>query len=279
MKKLSCCITFDFDAISLWLGSFGSNDPSTLSRGEFGAVAVPRILALLKKYNISSAWCVPGHTALAYPNLICQILDDGHEIVHHGWVHEGIAGLDRDSEKDILEKGFDALKKVAGITPVGFRSPAWEFSSNTLSLLEEYGFLYDSSCMGHDSFPYYLRRGDKWSKTDAYHFGELSSIVEMPVTWGLDDFPAFEVCYGESPGYASPSNVLEIWQGDFDYALDNAPGGVFILTLHPQVIGRGHRMLMLEKLFQHMTEKEGVTFETMEVYARRWKAGNTDSPV
>jgi hypothetical protein len=141
-------------------------------------------------------------------------------------------------------------------------------------LLLEYGFLYDSSCMANDFNAYYLRSGDQWSLDEPYQFGTLTPLVELPVTWGLDDFPAFEFVFGVNQGYASPSQVQEIWQGDFDYALKNCPGGIFNLTLHPEFIARGHRITMLERLIRHMADQPGVRFGTLGEYAGAWKEAN-----
>ena len=274
-RRLSCCLTFDFDAMSLWIGTFQSDNPSMISRGEFGAaVGLPRILDLLKDRAIRATFCVPGHTARAYPDLVARIDDEGHEIVHHGWVHENPADFDREGEKRNLELTFQALEDAAGVRPVGYRSPAWDFSANTVDLLLDYDFLYDSSCMGNDFYPYYLRKGDEWSTTEPYVFGEACDLVEIPVTWGLDDFPASEYVAGQNAGLMPPSAVEEIWSGDFAYAHANCPGGVYDLTMHPQVIGRGHRMLMLERLVDHFEAHGGVVFESLGDYARQWKSEN-----
>ena len=128
--------------------------------------------------------------------------------------------------------------------------------------------------MGSDVHPYYLRRGDQASPTEPYVFGEPVDVVEVPVTWGLDDFPAFEFVWGMNAGLASPSNMEEVWRGDFDYAYQHAPSGVYVLTMHPQVIGRGHRMLMLERLVEHIAGHDGVVFETISEYVDRWRAAN-----
>jgi peptidoglycan-N-acetylglucosamine deacetylase len=274
-RRLSCCLTFDFDAMSAWIGTFRSNNPSMISRGEFGAVVgLPRILATLERHGIRATFCIPGHTAVAYPGLVGEVHAGGHEIVHHGWVHENPADFDRDGEKSNLERGLEAIEEAAGVRPKGYRSPAWDFSENTVDLLLEYEFLYDSSCMGGDFYPYYLRRGDGWSTDGPYIFGEVCELVEIPVTWGLDDFPAFEYVPGQNTGLKAPSAVEEIWKGDFDYAYASCPGGVYDLTMHPQVIGRGHRMLMFERLIEHFGSREGVVFETLGDYAQRWKTHN-----
>jgi peptidoglycan/xylan/chitin deacetylase (PgdA/CDA1 family) len=272
-QPLSCSITFDFDGMSSWIGSAKTNNPSMISRGQFGAVAIPRILDLLDRYKVKTSFAVPGHTAYAYPRLIREIHDRGHELVHHGWVHENPADFDEEGERRLLDKGLEALEQVAGVRPKGYRSPAWDFSERTVDLLIEYGFSYDSSCMGHDFYPYYLRTGDQWSTDTAYRFGEVTELVELPVTWSLDDFPVSEFVLGLNEGLRAPSAVEEMWRDDFNYARTNCPGGLFTLTLHPQTIGRGNRMLMLERLLQYFANNDA-KFEPMGDYAARWQQAN-----
>jgi len=271
VPNLTCCITFDVDGMSSWIGTGRSNNPSAISRGEFTAVATPRVLALLAKYGIAASFCIPGHTACAYPGLVRDIRDQHHEIVHHGWVHENPAALDADGERAVLQRGFEALERAAGVRPIGYRSPAWDFSPRTIDLLIEAGFTYDSSLMGNDFAPYYARSGDRWSTDAPYQFGGVTDLVELPVTWGLDDFPAFEFSPRFSEGYRAPSAIEEIWRGDFDYALQHSDGGIFNLTLHPEVIGRGHRITMLERLLDYMRAQLGVRFSTMGDFATQWK--------
>lgn len=272
-SRLSCAITFDFDGMSSWIGTLKSQNPSMISRGQFGAVAVPRILDLLERYAVPASFAVPGHTAYAFPRLVKQIVARGHELVHHGWVHENPADFDEAGERQVLERGLEALERVAGVRPAGYRSPAWDFSPRTVDLLVEYGFTYDSSCMGHDFHPYYLRTGDSWSLDAPYQFGSMTELVEIPVAWSLDDFPVSEFVIGVNEGLRAPSAIEEMWRSDYDYARKHCPGGLFSLTLHPQTIGRGGRMLLLERLLKHFTET-GARFETLGAYAARWKAEN-----
>jgi peptidoglycan/xylan/chitin deacetylase (PgdA/CDA1 family) len=271
-SQLTVCLTFDFDATSVWIAE--TDNPAAISRGEFGPYALPRILALLARYDITATFFIPGHTALAYPRSVCAIRDAGHEIGHHGWVHENPAPLGREGERRVIERGLSALETVAGVRPVGYRSPSSEFTLTTLNLLLEYGMLYEASCCGSDFLPYYLRSGDRWSKTEAYEFGSSVDLVEMPMSWALDDFPLMEFEVGWSTDQTPPSAVREIWQGEFDYAHAHVPGGVFVLTMHPQVIGRGSRLMMLDGLIDHMRGQPGVVFEPMHAYAQRWRAAN-----
>lgn len=267
------CLTFDFDAISLWLGAFKANSPSMISRGEFGVIASRRILDLLDRYGFKTTWFVPGHTADTFPEAVEEVAKRGHEIGHHGYCHENPISLELDQEREIIEKGIAALELITGQQPGGYRSPSWDLSPNTISLLLEYGFVYDSSMMGNDFSPYWCRQGDRFDMASPYHFGERVNLVEMPVTWGLDDVPAFEyisLAQKLYPGLRTPDDVFAVWMGDFDYMRQHIPDGVITITMHPQVIGRGHRMLFLERIINHMCV-EGVRFTPLCNVVNEWK--------
>jgi len=274
-KKITVCLTFDFDAMSVWIGTFHTRSPSAISRGEFGNVGAQRLLAMLREWGIRATWFVPGHTADAFPATVEKIAAAGHEIGHHGYFHDR-PKTPEDEARD-FDRATASLKRVAGVQPVGYRSPAAGLMPSTLECLRERGFLYDSSMMGQDFSPYYCRVGDQAPSDGPFVWGRPIDLVEMPFTWGLDDFPIFEHVWtrnGVNPGLASPSHVYEIWVGDFDYLYDRIGEGVYILTMHPQAIGRGHRLLMLERLVKHIRERDGVTFMTMREAAQEFKERN-----
>ena len=270
----SICLTFDVDGTCSWINSWQSNNPSMISRGEFDTIGLDRVLKMLAKYEGRATFFVPGHTAWAWPDLVKRIVDEGHEIGHHGWAHENPAKLELDAEREIMDRGFEALDYATGQRPVGYRSAAWDFSPNTLDLLLDYGFVYSSSCMANDFYPYYLRKGDKWSTTEPYEFGELMELVEIPPAWHLDDFPPFEYVWQGNNGLMAPSAVREFWQGDFDYMIANCPGGVYNLTCHPQFIGRGSRISMLDDLVGYMRDAARVRLEPLGEVAARFKDEN-----
>src|SRR4051812_24379321 len=107
------CLTFDFDAISLWIGPMGATSPSMISRGEFGAVGVERILRLLARHDIRATFFVTGHTADTYPDSVREIVAGGHEVGHHGYLHENPVSLpSKDAERAVLERGLLALDQT-----------------------------------------------------------------------------------------------------------------------------------------------------------------------
>ena len=276
-KDITVCLSYDFDAMSLWIANFRTESPNALSRGEFGQVGAQRILDLLAEYDIKSTWFVPGHTIEAFPGECRRLVAEGHEVGHHGYCHENPARLEIEKERAILERGIALIKGLTGRAPQGYRSPAGSFSPNTLRFLVEHGFLYDSSMLGNDFTPYYCRDGIKAVIDAPYDFGKPVELVEMPFSWNLDDFPFFEYTTsrrGISQGLADPARVYDVWAGDFEYLYSKIGRGVFILTMHPQVIGRGHRMLMLERFIRDLRSHDGVTFSTMGEFVRRWKAGH-----
>jgi peptidoglycan/xylan/chitin deacetylase (PgdA/CDA1 family) len=270
--RLSVCLTFDFDALSPWALGMAGRNVAALSRGEFGAVAVPRILALLERHEIPATFFVPGHTALAYPDLVRSIRDAGHELGHHGWVHEPLSELDPAEEREVLQRGLDALDRVAGVRPAGYRAPNVDVSVSTVEILLEHGFVYDASFSGSDFEPYYLRRGDRFPPDGEYVFGESTELVGIPFAWHLSDFQFFEFVPGVTARQDPPSAVYEIWAGELEWAHANVPGGVYDLTMHPQAIGRGYRLTMVERLIELAKGLDGARFERLGDYAARWRS-------
>jgi peptidoglycan/xylan/chitin deacetylase (PgdA/CDA1 family) len=268
-------LTFDFDSYTNWIGALNATSPSMISRGEFGPIGVRRILTLLAEYRAPATFFVPGATAVTYPRVVAAIQAAGHEIGHHGWIHENPVKLNLDDERRILERGIKALEKVTQVRPPGYRSPSWDNSPNTVKLLLEYGFEYESSLMGNDFEPYWCRIGDRWSTDEPYQFGEPTPLVEMPVAWHLDDWPWFEFIPGQAQGLRAPSTVLEIWKGEFDYLYHQVRRGVMIITMHPQCIGRGHRLLALKEFLDYIVQHSGAGFTTCISYVRKWRVGKT----
>ncbi|MDF3218272.1 polysaccharide deacetylase [Mesorhizobium sp. M7A.F.Ca.CA.001.09.2.1] len=269
-KKIAVNLGADFDAQALWLGGFNRPTPSAMSRGEFGAaVGVPRLLDLFKREGIRSTFFTPAHTVDTFPEVSKRIRDEGHEIGHHGYYHENPTLLSSDTEKRLMDLAFRTYKKVLDLRPVGYRSPYWDFSDNTLDLIEEAGFSYDSSLMARDLVPYRPQRWQiRWEEGNVA--GPASKVLELPVSWYLDDWPPFAYT-GTHVGMGDTDIVLRRWKDIFDYAYKNQPDGVYTLALHPQIIGQAHHMVLLERLIKHIKSHEGVWFATCEEIAGCWE--------
>jgi peptidoglycan/xylan/chitin deacetylase (PgdA/CDA1 family) len=272
LPRLTVALTFDHDAIS---DSVRRGDPPVkLSHGEFGPrVGAPRILALLERRGIPSTWFVPGHTLETFPDSIAAIVAGGHELASHGWYHEDFSELSASQQDAILARSFEALERAAGTPPRGWRAPYWALGERTLELVEQIGFAYDSSLMADDYRLSRVRLGDRHTTATGSTWGGESGLVEVPVYWALDDWPHFEPAPGSGrDGLAAPTKVLEIWTDELRYAWENVPGGLLTVTMHPECIGRGHRMAMLERFIDAVEGLDGVVFDRVDRYIEAWSA-------
>lgn len=259
--KCAVMFTVDFDAETLWLSRDPENEkrPGTLSQGHYGAkVGVPLLLDLLAREEIKATFFVPGRVAEKYGDTIKQIARAGHEIGHHGYLHEWADPSNPQKEEDILVKGINILEYATGKKPVGYRSPAWEISANVCSLLKKYNFLYSSNMMD-DLMPH-------WLEVD----GQLYDVVELPVQWLLDDAPYFLFSVRPPSRSILANNlVLSNWKEEFAgiYEL----GALYNIVVHPQLSGRPSRINMLRSLFAYIREFPDVWFATGEEIARFWR--------
>ncbi len=277
-RSYTVCLTFDFDALSVWLGDRPHPTPAMLSRGEFGArVGVPRILALLSAYDVRATFFVPGHTAESFPETVAAILTAGHEVAHHGYGHEDPSTQTPAEERHTLQRGIQVLERFIGHPPRGYRSPSWDYSDRTLSLLVEHGFLYDSSLFADDYHPYHPRIGDRAAVDQPLQPGQEVDLWEFPVAFYLDDWPYFVFDFESMPcGPADPSRVFRIWSAELDYMVENEQEGTLTLTMHPQVIGRGHRLAMLRRFIEYVGQR-GARIAPMENVAHDLSAGRNDA--
>jgi peptidoglycan-N-acetylglucosamine deacetylase len=259
--RAAVMLTFDFDAETVWLSRDPNvtDRPGVLSQGRYGAkVAVPRILAMLEEEQIRATFFIPGWVVEHHANEAKAIRDAGHEIGHHGYLHERNTAADPEGERTAFKRGLEALDTVLQVRPVGYRSPGWDFTPITLELVQQAGMLYSSNMMD-DEYPY---------------IHPDTSVVEIPVQWSRDDAPYFMF----SPHYvnrpiASPTLVLSEWQEELMGVVEW--GGAFNLTMHPQIIGHPARLRMLKRLIaviKGLAQDKSVWVASCEEVARYWLA-------
>lgn len=247
--RCAVALSFDSDHETNELRE-GGKSIGRMSWGQYGnRVGVPRVLELLKRYDVKASFYVPAVAALLHPDEQRRVVAEGHEIGIHGWIHELNSVLPYEAERDLMFRSTDVLEKITGVRPVGLRTPSWDFSPSTLKIETELGLLYDSSLMADE---------------DCYELGmdgKPTGIVEVPVEWIRDDAVYFMMHRFQSlRPYTPPKDVLEIFLREFDAAYE--AGGLFQLTMHPHIITPRSRIWILEEVIRHAKAKGDVWFAT-----------------
>jgi peptidoglycan/xylan/chitin deacetylase (PgdA/CDA1 family) len=252
--QVAVLLSFDVDNETVQGLRTGAVSIGPLSQGQYGArVALPRVLRLLEEEDVPATFFFPAWSLKLAPEQADLIQAPGtHEIAVHGWIHELNTALDGETEARLLRQATDAIEEITGVRPIGYRAPSWNHSPNTLRIIREMGFLYESSLMADDR-PYELVQD-----------GGPTGLVELPVEWILDDAPLFNPL---GDRYMNPRDVLTVWIDEFDGAWEE--GTMFLLTMHPHVIGHRSRIVVLEELISYIKMKDGVWFGT-HAGAARW---------
>lgn len=251
--RVAVLLSYDVDNETVQGLRTGQVSIGPLSQGQYGARrALPRVVELMNEENVPSTFFFPAWSLKLAPEQADLIQESGmHEIAVHGWIHELNTALDGPTEERLLRQAVDAIEEITGTRPVGYRAPSWNHSPNTLQIVRDMGFLYESSLM-HDDRPYEL-----------LHHGEATGLVELPVEWILDDAPLFNP---RGNSYMNPRDVMQVWIDEFDRAWEERT--MFLLTMHPHVIGHRSRIVALAGLIDHIQAKGDVWFGTHEEAAR-----------
>jgi len=255
--RCACAITFDIDADSLIHISRPNDGHDRLypiSMGKYGpTVAIPRILETYKRLGLKQSFFVPGWCVEQYPDAMEAILKDGHEIGHHGYLHEDPTSHSADEQREWFQRALEAHQTVIGNTPVGYRAPVYNVNQQVIDLLIEHNFSYESSLMA-DDIPYMM-------KTDA------GNLVELPVHWGTDDWPQF--AHYDEIGYlmpvAAPGAGLQPFWEEFEAQYEY--GGFWMAIWHPFLTGRLARWRKVEQWLEGVLEKDDVWFAPLHEIA------------
>ena len=109
------------------------------------------LLNCCDRYHVTGTVFFTGRFAQAYPDLVRSCHERGHQLGTHGWAH---GGLDEDEDfrragyeqqRDWIRRATEAVEQAAGVRPLIFRAPNLWVGETTLRVLEEEGYLYDSS--------------------------------------------------------------------------------------------------------------------------------------
>ena len=237
--RVAVALSFDVDNETISI-RFGESNAGSLSQQQYGArVGLERIVKLLDAHKIPATFFIPSVSLAITPEMANVIKRSGrHEFGVHGWIHEMNTTLPDSAERALVKKALAELTQMTGTRPTGYRAPSWNFSPNTLSILRDLGFRYESSLMADDR-PYELLQN-----------GKPTGLVEIPVEWILDDAPLFDP-RGER--YSAPRDVARVWMDEFDKAYEE--GTMFVLTMHPHISGHRSRIVALEQLIAHIEAK------------------------
>ena len=251
--RCACAITFDMDADSLIQVARpedGHDRLYPITMGRYGpTVAIPRILETYRRLGLKQSFFIPGWCLETYPQAVEAILKGGHEIGHHGWIHEDPVATRGDGQREAFEKALEAHGRICGGKPAGYRAPVYNVTQEVIDLMVEHGFRYDSSLMA-DDIPYRMetKQGALW---------------EMPVHWGTDDWPTF--AHYDEIGYMmpvrAPSEGLKGFWEEFEAHYE--AGGFFMLIVHPFLTGRLARWRHVEKWLEGILTDRDVWFTTL----------------
>ena len=268
-RRAAVALTFDVDgdAVPFLVDRENAHRRLSLwSEHAYGpTVGLSRILDLFDLYEVKGTFFFPGFVAQRHPEAIDRLLKEGHEVGHHGHMHERPDGLDDALEEAVLERGIEVLRRLTGRAPRGYRSPAWELKPSTPALLTRLGFDYDSSLMARD-VPYMVETPGR-------------RLVELPITCISDDYMQF----GRSSGIGSPAAAFDVFAQEFEGLYQR--GGLWVMTMHPFITGRPSRLLLLERLIRFVRAFPRVWWATcgeLADYCRRPEVASqlaVDAPV
>jgi peptidoglycan/xylan/chitin deacetylase (PgdA/CDA1 family) len=257
-NKCAVCITFDCDADSLVHTMYPEeheNHAGTVSWLQYDRIAVPRIVEMYERLGIRQTFFVPAWCIERYPEAFEPVVENGHEIGHHGYIHESPNLQTPEGEVFWFRKAVEVLEGFTGKRPSGYRAPWGHLSPATLELVAEEGLIYDTSLLNDDN-PYILRT-------------EKGDLVELACDWAtVEDWSQYT--HMPSMGYMvsprSPDAAAEVYMADFEAAYET--GGLFVGTFHPMVSGRRSRLPKLEAMLREMQSKGDVWFAPLEDIAR-----------
>jgi peptidoglycan/xylan/chitin deacetylase (PgdA/CDA1 family) len=229
----------------------GTFDHEEYTQCEYGPhTGIWRILRILEEENVKATFNTCGGIAERYADAVKAIVAQGHEIAGHGYHHECARELTREQEWDVMKRTGDMIRNRTGHQPRGWRSCTQ--SPNSIELLMEHGYLWNSNSFSHD-VPFL------WEKNGR-------CLVELP-----------RQPYGDGRTYAhrnndagNPHDTLLVWKSMFDEFYEESKfGGTYVpFQFHDYISGRPGRAKTLRSIIQHMKKADAVWIATASEVAR-----------
>ena len=254
--RCAVALTFDLDSDSiLHLAHPERADTMVASQSwlRYDEVAVPRIVDMYKRFGIRQTFFFPAWCMERYPRNVEAILEGGHEIAHHGYLHEHPNEQTREGELYWLQRGIEVIERMTGKRPRGWRAPLYNFSKYSAEFLAQEGFLYDSTLMG-DDVPYLLET-------------KAGQVVELPSHWAMDDWPHYthSIDLNYMMPIKSPDEAMNVYMSEFEAIWEHS--GLLVAVWHPFVSGRLARCMRVAKFIEDMLSRGGVWIATLEEIA------------
>jgi peptidoglycan/xylan/chitin deacetylase (PgdA/CDA1 family) len=246
-RSAAVVLTFDVDAESgvLWEHLETRNRLGILTHQAYGPrIGLGRLLRVLEKHNAVGTFFVTGFTAERYPDVVRSLVDNGHEVAAHGYLHETVTQLDQAREEAVLERSLDIIERITAVRPRGWRAPMWELNFRTPAVLAHHGLDYDSSLMDSD-LPYRVAGGPE---------PDAPTLIEIPPHWSLDDGEQYAWLPGiwDTATIGSPAKLMTMWELELDAVLEE--GTCLVLTMHPCLSGRPGRARAFEQLLGRIVD-------------------------
>jgi hypothetical protein len=181
-------MTVDVDGWSSLLRFYGvDHDPIEADIQVSEEDGASRLLDLFEKHRISATFFVPGDIARMHPNMVRLIHQRGHEVACHGLLHlKNEFLLERGEQESRIKQATGIIERIIGVRPVGFRAPCLRANRDTLKILAENGYLYDSSFIPTFIPGYYgnmnLNFKPYWVSFNSAHDKSHKTLLEMPVS-------------------------------------------------------------------------------------------------